>query len=253
VIIGAVIVYLSGWMVHFTILTEPGDGDLWREPTWEQPIMASFWRETQEIHKIMYKANSGLTAEHHDSSLWWTWPLVRTPVFYWQQSDEVTAKSGSIYFQANPILWWGASAAWLVVLLTWLMMGVNWVAAMGRGKWGFKLWWHKAQDDWQGSFLQRAWIPLLGYWAAFIPLMKVTRVLFLYHYLTPLLFSIIGVTLWLDWTGWIKSGSVKKQRKGYWIVLGLVVLFFLYFSPFTYGFLLSEEVRQWLFWFKTWR
>jgi dolichyl-phosphate-mannose--protein O-mannosyl transferase len=255
VIVGAAFVYFLGWAVHFMLLTEPGSGDLWRKPQWEQPIMTSFWRETKEIQKIMYDANSGLTAEHHDASPWWSWPMVRTPVFYWQYSDDVGAngRAGAIYFIANPVLWWGATLFLLVILLTLLVEGLKWVAYLGNTTFKPKKLWQKIQSDWRGSFLERAWLPILGYFAAYIPLMRVTRVLFLYHYLTPFLFSLLIVVLWLDYMGWIRPVSILRQTRIYWVVLGVVGTSFLFFTPFTYGLLMPEEIRKWWFWFSTWQ
>ena len=249
IVLGAVVVYGLGWMIHFMVLTEPGDGDLWRKPQWEQPIMASFWRETKMIHKIMYDANSGLKAEHHDASRWWSWPLVRTPVFYWQFSEGGEAnRSGSIYFLPNPFLWWGTSALFVVVILAIVITGVNNITrwAKRRKELG------QMRQQWQQSFLKQAWLPLMGYAASYIPLMKVTRVLFLYHYLTPWLFSLIVTVLWLERVGWITTKEAIDQPKRYWLVLGIILCAFIFFSPLTYGFLLGEGVREGLFWFKTW-
>ena len=255
VAIGAIVIYLLGWMIHFMLLTEPGPGDRWRKPEWEQPLMISFLRETKEIHRIMYEANSGLTAKHHDSSSWWSWPLVRTPVFYWQYTENAGAnsKAGSIYFIANPVLWWGATAILLIILASILLTGIIWVMSLGGLVFKPKKLWLKIESDWRGSFLEKAWLPVLGYIASYVPLMTVRRVLFLYHYLTPLLFSIFIVVLWLEYIGLIKPVSIFKQNKFYWTILGVVGVFFLFFSPLTYGFLLSEGVRKWLFWFTTWR
>ncbi|HBE90739.1 MAG: hypothetical protein A3E37_03065 [Candidatus Andersenbacteria bacterium RIFCSPHIGHO2_12_FULL_46_9] len=251
IVLAAIVVYGLGWMIHFMILTEAGDGDLWRKPQWEQPIMASFWRETKAIHKLMYDANSGLKAEHHDASHWWSWPLVQTPVFYWQlsQNEGGVSRSGSIYFLPNPILWWGTSAVFAVILLSMLITGVNNLVRW-HGGWQKRV--GRMRQQWQQSFLKQAWLPLMGYAASYIPLMKVTRVLFLYHYLTPWLFSLLVVVLWLERIGWIAREEIVDQPKRYWLVLAIILGAFIFFSPLTYGFLLSEVSRSWLFWFKTW-
>lgn len=251
ILLGAIVIYGLGWMIHFMILTEAGDGDLWRKPEWEQPIMASFWRETKIIHQLMYKANSGLKAEHHDASHWWSWPLVQTPVFYWQMSQNEGGinRSGSIYFLPNPILWWGTSAMFVVILLSMLVTGVN-------NLMGWKAGWRgsvsRIRQRWQQSFLKQAWLPLMGYAASYMPLMKVTRVLFLYHYLTPWIFSLLVAVLWLERIGWIAPEEIIDQPKRYWLVLAVILATFIFFSPLTYGFLLTEASRGWLFWFKTW-
>jgi hypothetical protein len=82
----------------------------------------------------------------------------------------------------------------------------------------------------------RVWVPLAGYAIAFVPLLPVTRVLFLYHYLTPLLFSLAFVLLWLDRSGWAQPGGLMRQRTSYVVVIGLAVIGFVLVSPLTYGF-----------------
>jgi len=213
--------------------------------------MASFWRETKAIHKLMYDANSGLKAQHHDASHWWSWPLVQTPVFYWQFNETTgqTNRMGSIYFLPNPVLWWGTSALFCVVLLAMIITGVNYVVGW---KGGWQTGWARIRGQWQRSLLRQAWLPLTGYVISYVPLMKVTRVLFLYHYLMPWLFSLLVVVLWLDKIGWIAAVDVLNQPKRYWLVLGVVISVFVFFSPLTYGFLLSAASREWLFWLKTW-
>lgn len=245
---GAIFTYLLGWALHFAILTEAGSGDAWRKQDWSQPIAISFLQETKEMHRIMYQANSGLQAEHHDGSSWLSWPLVRTPVFYWQHSEK--NNSASIYFLGNPILWWGATSFLVIILLQTFFSFLHLISNQ-------KIYLTKiipfVKTNWSESFLKKAWLPILGYIASYAPFMLVDRVLFLYHYLTPLLFSIIIVVLWLDHTHLIKRGSILQQTKAFWIILAAAGLSFLYFSPFTYGFLLPEKIRHWLFWFSTWR
>ena len=97
------------------------------------------------------------------------------------------------------------------------------------------------------------WIPLIGYFIAYIPLMRVPRALFLYHYLMPLLFALLVGILWLDGQGFFKPGSVLRQPRYYFILLGVVMAVFVVFSPLTYGFLLPPQLHEKLFWFTTWR
>jgi|GEM_PF-661770 dolichyl-phosphate-mannose-protein mannosyltransferase len=254
VAVGAIFVYLLGWMIHFMILTEPGTGELWRVPEWNQPIMISFLKETKEIHRIMYEANSGLNAEHHDGSPWWSWPLLRTPVFYWQQSIDIgeNSKEGAIYFLGNPLLWWGATVFLMIIFLSILITGITWLTSLRPPDLRPTKLWLKVHSGWRDSFLERAWVPLIGYIASYVPLMAVTRVLFLYHYLMPFLFSLIVTVLWLDYVKLIKPVSIFKQTKTYWVIFGIVGLSFLFFTPLTYGFLLPSEIRHLWFWFDTW-
>lgn len=230
----AAVVYLLGWVLHFTILTQPGSGDAWGIPEWNEPIVASFWRELIDLHRTMYDANNGLTTPHHDSSPWWGWPFMNNPVFYWQAGNVPPSLVGALYFIGNPVVWVGSTILLLAVLVwTLTMIGKEGAVAV--------------------LTKSSLFIPLLGYGLALYPLTRVDRGLFLYHYLTPLVFAIIIAVLWLDQRGWFKRTSLKQQPPRVYIAGALVLFFFILFSPLTYGFLLHTDLQQMLFWFSSWR
>lgn len=232
-VIGAVLIYLLGWAAHFALLNQPGPGDAWRIPAWERPLVSSFIRETVAIHRTMFLANYDLSAGHFDSSKWWSWPLMQKPVFYWNYSPPGGGdlRAGSVYFFGNPLVWWGSSLLFVA--------GLIFVGSSA----------HRGKSRWRAAYL----IPLAGYLMAYVPLMRIPRALFLYHYLTPLIFSLLFGVLWLDQVGFFRRGSVRQQALHYYAVLGLVVLFFIFFSPLTYGFLLDPDIHKLLFWFSDWR
>jgi len=244
ILASATVVYLGGWMIHFKLLPNPGSGDAWRVPSFEQPLLTSFWRETVELHKIMYKANSGLQAGHSDSSMWWSWPIMKTPVFYWQYSA-TESKVGSIYFLGNPVVWWGLGLVFVLGVVTAMLNAF--VVAQKTGM--------RAKERVR-SFTRSVgilWVPIIGYVMAFGPLIRVPRALFLYHYLTPLLFTLLFAILWLERIDWIPKVSIADQPPRYFVLVGVLIAFFIVFSPLTYGFLINPELQQRLFWFDTWR
>lgn len=224
--VAALAVYAAGWAAHFLLLTEPGSGDAWRVPQWQAPVVFSFVRETAALHKLMLTANYGLTAGHPDASAWWEWPLMRTSVYYWQYGGG-SGRDGAIYFIGNPLVWWGSGVLLVLVL-------VEEVQAWGR--------------HWRVLLL-----PLVGYVAAYAPLIRVPRALFLYHYLMPLLFAVLVGVVWLDANGFFRPGPVSGQRRWYFVAVGALVAFFVVFSPLTYGFLLPPALFAKLFWLTSWR
>lgn len=231
----AAAIYIAGWVLHFVLLTQPGSGDAWGVPEWRGPVVLSFWRETIELHQTMYRANNGLTIFHHDSSPWWGWPFMNTPVFYWHRfAPGASAAVGAIYFIGNPVVWIGSTLLGVAALA--------WVALVGVGK--------KTLAP-----LQQTWllIPVLGYSLAFLPLTRVDRGLFLYHYLSPLLFAIMLGVLWLDQQGWLYRSSIRHQPRRVYLTVAALFLFFLMFSPLTYGWLLNPDTQKLLFWFSSWR
>ncbi len=211
IFLAAFIIYIAGWWLHFACLTQPGPGDAWGVPS------GNFWQDTVKLHKTMLSANYNLTATHPDESPWWSWPVMLTSIFYWSgTSGEV------IYFLGNPVVWWGTTVLFL---------------------WAFFL---ARREVWR-----RGWIPLAGFLVAMLPLIRVPRALFLYHYLTPLLFSLAFGLVWLDQVTRNKKKEIRKKI----VVAGAVLLVggFVLFSPLTYGFQVSSAWLQALYWLPGWR
>lgn len=206
VLSAAILIYLPGWALHFALLPHPGPGDAFYPPSGE------FLTDLVRLHQVMFQANYGLASPHADSSPWWSWPLMLTPILYWAK------EAGLIYFIGNPLLWWGAS---LLLLVFGVNLGLQRVSEL-------RLW----PEDRPPRSL---WIPLAGFTISLVPHILIPRVLFLYHYLPPLLFSLLFVVLCLDRVGWIRPGGLQAQRRSYFVALALVFMAFLLTAPLTYG------------------
>ncbi|MDA1168964.1 MAG: phospholipid carrier-dependent glycosyltransferase [bacterium] len=181
----AILVYTLGWILHFSLLTMPGSGDAWGIPT------GNFWTDVVTTHKQMVSANYNLTADHPYGSKWFTWPFMARSVFYWQGSNG----NQFIYLLGNPVVWWGSFFLFCFGIVSLFLK-----IASG------------AKSSLREVFSSGAWVFLLGYFVSFVPLMRVPRVLFLYHYLTPLLFSLLFGIWLLDWV--IKKGKVRQLFLG---------------------------------------
>ena len=218
----AAAIYVSGWAIHWALLPNPGPGDAFYETTGQ--IVADITR----AQRAMLSANLSLSATHPDASAPWTWPLMKVAPYYWQ------GDGASIYMVGNPVVWWGASVLFFGVLIQLVLMrplGTKLLPPVRREP--------------------RIWLPLAGFALSFMPLLGVTRVLFLYHYLTPLLFSLAFVLLWLDRSGWLEPGR-PGQRTGYLAIIAVAAIAFLAISPLTYGFSvggydewLASFIRSW--------
>jgi len=112
IVVGACLVYLLGWLLHFLLLTDPGPGDIWHT------FSDNHFEDLITTHQKMFSANTGLTESHPDSSPWWSWPLMTTPLYYWVQN---TAK---IFFLGNPVIWWGSILMLLVVFANLILFGL---------------------------------------------------------------------------------------------------------------------------------
>ncbi|MEZ4749369.1 MAG: phospholipid carrier-dependent glycosyltransferase [Bdellovibrionota bacterium] len=205
--IAAVAVYALGWLVHFQLLSLPGNGDKFYRP------QGKFIEDTAVTHQRMLASNLNLGKSHQDGSRWWQWPLMKNPIYYWANGKK------RIYFLGNPIVWLG-STFFLIGLLSYFALS----------HFGLLVAPHPRQSA------RYVWIPVVAYFGAFIPYFFVNRVLFMYHYLTALVFAVVAVVAWLDSLGFFAQGGPAHQGKTYRALLVSISLGFLLVSPLTFGF-----------------
>jgi len=246
VFIGAFIgIYLIGWFIHFSHLNQPGPGDIWGI------LEGNFFDKLQKIHITMFKANANLTTPHHDASMWWGWPFMHNPIYYWNGLGK------KIYLIGNPLVWWTSFLMLLTAILTMLLMRVSNLTILGtetRESKEKKQSKKEKQKKYQKSIpieeeqeQPNLWFPLFGYCVAFLPLVLVSRPLFLYHYFTPLIFSILFVVLWLDKIAWFRLGSFLQQRISVYVSLFAVLLSFVLLAPLSYGLSKSIPISDFIF------
>lgn len=198
----ALLAYGAGWWIHFALLDHEGSGDAWGVPS------GSFFQDTVDIHKRMFDANYHLQADHPYSSRWWEWPIMRRSVFYWSGSS-----TQWIYFLGNPIIWWGSAIGISLAILYQLVGG--WRIPRGAA----------------GGQSTNFWLLVSGFVIAYIPLVQVPRALFLYHYLTPLVFAVLASIYWLD-----RVVSDRYRTYFFTTIICIVIIGFVFVSPITYGF-----------------
>ncbi len=205
ILAGTVAVYLTGWYLHFALLPADGPGDAFYWPK------GNFFTDLFKMHSVMLRYNYFLGKTHSYSSPWWGWPLMTRPIFYW------SGPKAGIYFLGNPAVWWGGTLAF-VGALAWRLS---------------KFW--KAPGSKLTEKAMMAWLPVAGFLISYLPHVGIPRVLFMYHYLPPLLFSLVFFVRTLDDTGWILKGGIARQRPSYWGAMALVAAGFLFISPVTFG------------------
>lgn len=195
----AAVVYALGWAMHYVLLVNPGPGDVWQRPS------GNMVRDAIEMHQIMFDANYNLNATHPYSSEWWGWMSMYKPVFYWQGGSDRL-----LYFIGNPVVWWGAAVLFLSGLFHTLLVKKKVSGPLA--------------------------VLLLAYAVSFAPFVGVPRALFLYHYLTPMIFSLLFGIVWAD--QYVRSqGSYEKHRSRIAIIAIILIIFgFITYSPLTYGF-----------------
>jgi len=216
--LGAVITYLGGWVLHFSLLDRAGPGDIWGVPGGE------LVQDIVNIHRTMLKANYGLGATHPNGSPWWAWPGMWRPIYYY------AGPNSAIYLLGNPVVWWGTSLGMLCVLWSTVRDAPGQWFGAGRPP---------------GQPMIRL-LPLLGFLVSYLPYLAIPRVMFLYHYLPSLMFAICAVALWLEQQGWARPGRFADQPRALrWLIL-LIPLGFLLVAPLSYGLSLPEEFLGWL-------
>ncbi len=162
-----------------------------------QPVNApGFWGKLFELNRSMYVTNQGLSKTHPDASKWYTWPIMARPLYYWYN------EGARIYLLGNPVVWWFSAFGVLALLIGQLKFA------------------HWRQNE---AF----WILMTGFWANLLPFAMVNRVMFMYHYLSSLCFSILIFAYFIE--------HVKKPK---WLrpaIAVTAVVSFLVVSPLTYG------------------
>ena len=202
-----IVIYLAGWMVHFALLTRPGPADVYH------PTTGRFIEDVRVVHRMMFAANAAMTSTHPDASHPLSWPLMKVPPFFWAGSNGAVE-----YLIGNPVVWWGSSLLLVVIVVNTGLMRVTRLRLESR------------------PHASRVWWLMLAYAVAYLPFFGVSRILFLYHYLTPLVFSLACVLMWLEEAGWIRPEQAGGQRASYYVVIAAAVAGFALMSPLTYGF-----------------
>jgi dolichyl-phosphate-mannose-protein mannosyltransferase len=227
----AVFVYFSFFVVHFSLLKKSGTGDAFMSRSFVKTLSGSASRNDNSVRPLglikkfvelnirMYTANVSLTATHPYSSKFYTWPLMIRPVFFWTRENS-PGMTSRIFLIGNPFVWWIAFLSLIVGLLFW-----------------------KSKPP------ETKWFLYAGWYLSIFPFMNIKRVMFLYHYLPGLIFSIVIMSLF------IFDGFEKLKRFRMVIFVTLLTLFvlgFLFFMPLTYGLPLSDHQYSLRLWLKGW-
>lgn len=235
----AIVLYTTLFVIHFQSLPFSGKGDVFMTERFQKTLIGNqffdsaetgeigFIGKFTELNKVMFTANSGMTATHPNSSKWYTWPIMQRGIFYWQgDTDPPSEKKSYIYLLGNPFVYWLGALS--ITILT-----IAFIINVLRKK--------KVRNPKTTLFV------IIGYFANLLPFMLIGRVMFLYHYETALIFSVISIALLLDYF------ELKKKM----IISGLLILIalsaFIYWSPLTYGTPLSDQQLKSRMWLKSWR
>jgi len=162
----------------------------------------------------------------------WTWPFGNKTINYrWETAN---GKTRYLYLVGNPVIW--------LIGLVGLILSL--VLIISRFIFGLRI--KNVQ-----SFNRLAILVLL-YSIYIVSIATLPRVMYLYHYFIPLLLSLLTVPLIFDY---LFSQGFKKQPTIIYglliVVVGVVILIFLFFAPLTYYQPLTTaqfNLRNWFVW-----
>lgn len=245
-----VTVYVSSFAVHFALLPDSGPGDAFMSqefqatlegnPQYSPDVEMSFVAKFEDLNRAIHQYELALNDSTHPyQSSWTSWPISKRGVFtYVAPADD--GKSSYIYVLGNPVVWWGTLLGAAVVVIGWSLRREL-----------FRPW------RWPLGLLAFAWA------VDYLPFVLIERPMFLYHYFFALMFSLAFVVIGLGvLTGWVQprttsarafSFGSRPSAIGYWSILGIALLAFLYFAPIYYGTPLTPEGLENRMWLSSWR
>ena len=216
------------------------------------------WTEIAEWHRQTWLYHINLKADHIFYSPWWSWPLDFRPVVYYYASQGlgVDQTSGSalvaeIFDLGNPVIWWAAT-----ISLIGIAVGLPALIHDYRSRHGLAPA-DAAPRDEAGPVEHRLYLSifiLVAFVAAWLPLSRVPRGLFLYHMLGGLPAMFLALALALTYLRSLRgrlpglalrlNGAVPAYA-----YLLMVIGFFLYFYPLWTGLPLTGEALNNHVWF----
>ncbi len=242
-IIPIIFLYITVFAIHLHFLPNSGPGDLFMSLEFQKTLKGNLYENNHEINKnnflknfidlnkSMYTATQSLTNYHPYSSPWYTWPIMLKPIFYWESSADLKSDSKSyIYYFGNPFIYFLSSGT-IIILIGYI----------------FFIKYYKqifTQNKKQIDFL---YFILIGYTLNFLPFLFIKRVMFLYHYQTALVFSILSIAYILE-----LFINFKRKTIGLWILF-FAICAFIYWSPLTYGTDISNKQLSNRIWINSWR
>jgi len=179
-----------------------------------------FWKSFVAVHQhiLWWHSSTQVVGEatnpaHPYCSSWFSWAVMARPLGYYFKSENNIFID--VHALGNPILWWFSTAS-----------------VLGLSIWGL------------GRLQGVTAYLLIGYAANYLPWAIAKRCLFLYHYMSALTFSIIGLAVVTD--------LLLRQKQWRWlgvsIILAVLTSYF-FFLPIWLGLPLSSSGFYQRMWF----
>ncbi len=237
--------YFVEWIPHLLLNAKYG---LWGD----------FWAMQQEILAYHERVGNGANV-HPYCSPWYSWLVMWRPVAYFYQvagrgepipterSLPVTSADPVVYdvhAMGNPFLWWFSTIAIALVLTVVLGLAVVYVIE------GWRFQTRQRQIMTQtvaklGLMPNERWLLLflaVNYLANLVPWMRVSRCIFIYHYMGSLVFASMGLAWLVD--RWLHSRLALAREVAIAVIL-VAVIAFVFWWPIYVGWPLSLNNYCW--------
>ena len=213
-------IVIVSFMIHLLLLKYPSNDCTYHSNRFCNKLtnltVTSSYRAVLELIPVMLETNLALNKTHHWSSQWYQWPFMagRATYMYLDPNDQ----NAQIWCIGTPTVWFMA----LCGMITYIVLFCYRKPLCARHFW-----------------------LLAGYFASYMPFILIRRVIFNYHYLIPLMFSILmGCVACQELFGSSWPAAI--------FICTLNFLIFLHFAPLTYAQPIeySQFVRR--MWFNCW-
>ncbi len=239
-IIPFLIVYMGVWQIHFALGQKinpllPDNGYYQASPAYKQILqqkkagsLAAFPTEMIDSWKFVSHYEQGaprldLAKADENGSPPWFWPLGARSINYrWETPNSEVYRY--LYLQVNPAVWWTGA---LAVLMACALLLCSVIAPPKE----------KLRHPFLLTFFTGLWF------AYMIAVSRIGRVLYLYHYFTPLLFTFVILALVIMNIQRLRNLVIKEEHRTtiLMILAALICIVFQFYRPFTYYEPISDD------------
>ena len=229
-----ILIFYYSYVLHLILLPFNGPGDAFMNYEFKLTLLnkssnpinwnlrndsPSLFKRIIHLNLIMHSANMRIKANHPYSSLWYQWPILKGKwILFW------VGRFKTISCLLNPFNVFLSSLSILIIsiiILFYFILPPNFKKKI------FKI-----------LFFT------FGYYFSLIPFCLINRVLFLYHYIIPLIFAILNLISFIElfFENYQKIKSIILT-----LIQIIIILSFIYWAPITYGLELKNQMsRKWL-------
>lgn len=249
-VVPVLLVFLSVFYVHIATGTEIAGQQRYkaspeylqhlREGTIHTPSgfavgMRDQWRFMAEYSAGVPRLDMCKPGENGSPAYAWPWGSKSISYRWDREVVDGHVTVAHIYLVANPVVWFSALAG---IALSMGLLVSRYVYRQPVA--------HERLFGWIAVFTGL-------YLSYMVVMLQIERVMYLYHYLVPLVFALINLALVFTY---IFQSSLRRNNPRVFIALGLfvalVVMVFTFFSPLTYGVPITPEQFEQRQWFGFW-